>query len=168
MDAPDRKVLKLDSLEGALRVIAAPRMLEFTFDKLKPMTADKPRVELQDGVKVSMQEVLQPKGGAVWRVKIMIAYPEGALVARESHQFAYSNNKIWLSWTDAATKTVRTLEAAGQYEEGKDGFHVIMHFEPTETTPFPPASANVTLHLRTPSRLAAITVPFVFRDLPLP
>jgi hypothetical protein len=169
MDAPNRKVLAIDALEGALRVIAAPRMLEFKFDKLKPMKADKPRVaELQDGVKISLQEVQQPQGGAVWTVRMLLTYPEGALIPLESHQFWYGNNKVWLSWTDAATKTARTLETTEQYEAVKEGIRVTMQFAPTETTPFPPASANVTLHLRTPSRLAAITVPFVFRDLPLP
>ena len=152
-----------------MRVIAAPRMAEFTFDQLKAMSSNKPHnAKEQDGVKVRLLEVRQPEAGVPWKVRMLLSYPEGALVPLESYQFWYSNDRVWLSWTDAKTMTTRTLETTEQYEHVKDGWQVTMTFAPSETTPLPPANANVTLHLRTPSRVAEIMVPFAFHDLPLP
>jgi hypothetical protein len=170
MVAPDRTVQKIKSVSGEVRVIAAPHMVEFTFDKLKAMTADTPRdAKEQGGVKVRLLEVRQPQAGVPWKVRVLLAYPADSLVQLDSFQSnCFSNNKVWLSWFDAKTMTTRTLETTVQYDEVKAGWQLTMTFAPSETTPLPPANANVTLHLRTPSRVAEVIIPFEFRDLPLP
>jgi len=169
MVAPNRKALSLNTVSGSLSVIAAPRMAEFTFDKLKALSPDNPRdAKEQEGVKLRLLEVRQPEKGVPWKVRMLLTYPPESLVPLESFQSWYSNNKVWLSWHDPQTKALRTLDTTEQYEHGKDGTRLTMTFAPSETTPLPPANANVTLHLRTPSRVALVTVPFEFRDLPLP
>lgn len=169
MAAPERTVQKIASLTGEVRIIAAPRMMEFKFDKLKAMSADKPRdAEDQEGVKVRLLEVKQAQAGVPWKVRLLLTYPAGALVPLESYQFWYGNNRVWLSWVDPQTLKTRLLETTEQYENAQGSALVTMTFAPSETTPLPPANVNVTLHLRTPSRVSAVMVPFAFRDLPLP
>jgi hypothetical protein len=79
------------------------------------------------------------------------------------------NNRIWLEWADLKTKTVRKLEPSGEapLADGR-GTKLRHEFTPLEKTPLPPAGAEVTLRYRTPNRVAAFSVPFEVRDLPLP
>jgi hypothetical protein len=166
--APERAVLQIDSLKGELRVIGAPKMLEFAFEKLGPVNAKTPReAKPQEGVKVSITEMKQL--ATRWTVDLQIVNPAGAIVPLESFQSWLDNNRLWLTWTDPQTKKARTLEPVGETQEGNNQTMKI-HFDFTARgdTPLPPKSAEVTLRYRTPNRVAAFTVPFVFENLPLP
>ena len=46
--------------------------------------------------------------------------------------------------------------------------HGVSEMPGQKVTALPPEKANVMLHYRTPSRVMMFTVPFEFRDLPLP
>jgi hypothetical protein len=104
---------------------------------------------------------------------VLIEYPMGAIIDLESfqQQSAFDKNRIWLEWTDAKTKMLRKLEQDPNRQEtlnSSTGTKIRFHFVPGEKALLPPAGADVTLHYRTPNRVAAFTVPFDFRDLPLP
>jgi hypothetical protein len=169
--APNRKLLQITSITGKLSVLAAPKMLDVKFDKLKPIrTSGAREADTPEGVKVRLLEVAQARVGVPRLVKLSLAYPAGALVQLQSFQSSalYTNNRVWLSWYDAKSKKQLMLEGNQNFAPSADGSQVTVSFAPSETTPLPPASANVTLHVRTPSRVAEVMVPFAFRDLPLP
>ncbi|MSQ93940.1 MAG: hypothetical protein EXR98_05210 [Gemmataceae bacterium] len=168
LPAPERAVLQIDSLKGELKVIGAPKMLEFAFEKIGPVTPKAPReAKSQEGVKVSVTEVKQL--ATRWTVDLQIVNPAGAIIPLESFQSWLDNNRLWLTWTDPQTKKVRTLEPVGETQEGNNQTMKI-HFDFTArgNTPLPAKNADVTLRYRTPNRVAAFTVPFGFKDLPLP
>lgn len=160
LKAPERRVQQIDSLKGTIRVIGAPKMLEFTF--AKPAAGTKGE---QEGVKVRLADVKQmPKR---WEVELETEYPEGAIVKLESFQSWMHNNRVWLAWTDAKTKNTVELEPREE-TPGRKGPGIVYLFTPRPDAPLPPQGANVMLHYRTPNRVVAFTVPFVFQDLPLP
>ena len=165
MPAPDRATAKVDSLKGSIRVIGVPKMLEFALAKLK---TDK--IVEQEGVKVSLTFVNQ-KSPKRWSVDVLTVYPEGAIVGLDSFQQTWRDgNRVWLSWgTDPKTKRPYELEPSGQSPlDAAVGTKIQYHFPPRGETPLPPRNADVTLRYRTPNRVVAFTVPFEFRDLPLP
>ena len=165
MRAPDRKVLKIDELQGNLRVIGVPRMLEFRFAKLTAGTT-----AMEDGVKVRLAGVDQSSKSR-WSVDLETLYPPGWKVQLDSFQdeALLDNNRVWLSWTDPKTGSKQTLEPSGANTvASKSGIRVSHHFTPNAKTSLPPSSAAVTLHYRTPNRVVAIAVSFAFADLPLP
>jgi hypothetical protein len=162
MKAPPRTAIHLDTLKGELRVIGAPKMLDFTFSK--PATGNQAE---QEGVKVRLTYVNQSTSR--WTVEVLIENPPGAIVPLESYQSWLDNNRIWLAWTDPKTKAARNLESTGEQQmELTKGMKIRYEFEPREKTPLPQASAEVTLHYRTPNRVVAFSVPFEFAALPLP
>ncbi len=160
-DAPDRKETTLEKVSGTLRVISAPKMLDFRF--VKPAAGAK---EQQEGVKLRLADFKQlPKR---WEADVEFDYPKDAIIPLSSYQSWMHNNRIWLSWMDASTKKQFELECKDNERPSKSGPGIVYVFEPTEQTPLPPTNAVVTLHYRTPNRVVVFTVPFAFQDLPLP
>jgi hypothetical protein len=171
MPPPPRAVAAVASLKGNLRVIGAPKMLEFTFDKIGPTT--KPRqAKPQEGVQVSLID-LKHVSTSHWQIEVQIANPPGAIVSLDSFQSQawLENNRMWLAWTDPNTKASRMLEPDPTTEERtetENGMKVSFRFRPRNKTPMPAPGADVSLHYLTPNRVVAFTVPFAFQDLPLP
>lgn len=169
MQAPERTTAKLTHLKGTVRVIGVPKLLDFEFAKLKELKADAERVDVKDGVKVSVTSVEVRKSR--WTVELGTVYPEGALVRLQSFEegVLLQYNRVWLTWTDPKTNKVRELDWSDQDpQETKTGKKIKFHFTERAERPLPPPGANVTLRYRTPSRVIAFTVPFAFEDLPLP
>ena len=167
--APPRAAMRIDSIKGEIRVVGAPKMLEFTFDKLGPLTQKNPREAEQEGVTIRLSEVKQFANR--WQVTLQIVNPPGAISGLESFQLPYwtNNNRLWLTWTDPQTKRTSTLEPSGDsYQDTKDGRIINFTFTPQGDTPLPPKTAAVTLRYRTPNRVLAFTVPFEFQNLALP
>ncbi len=164
LPAPPRAVMQIDSLKGELRVIGAPKMLDFTFEKIKDNDA---RSAKREGVEVEVG-VLK-KTATRWSLLLTIKNPRGAIAPLESFQSWLDNNRLTLTWIDPQSKKVKTLEPINEVQEG-DGETMKIHFDFTARpdTPLPPRSADVTLRYRTPNRVVAFTVPFAFENLPLP
>jgi hypothetical protein len=165
MPAPDRGTAKIDSLKGTIRVIGVPKMLEFALTNLAT-----DQIIEQQGIKVSLTYVNQ-KSSKRWTVDLLTVYPEGAIVGLDSFQQTWRDgNRVWLSWgTDPKTKRPYELEPSGQSpQDATVGTKIQYHFTARGETPLPPLNAGVTLRYRTPNRVVAFTVPFEFRDLPLP
>jgi hypothetical protein len=158
MKAPNRAMMKLDSLEGELRVIGAAKMLEFTFAKVAKGSS----AELE-GVKVNVTAVKRLVGR--WTIDLTIENSHDAREHLGSYQSWLDNNRIWLRWGP------QRLEAdpnSGEQQDTGKKAKLQYVFVPQGKTPVPPIEAEVTLHYRTPSRVVAFAVPFEFRDLPLP
>ena len=160
--APPRVVAEIAALKGTIRVIGAPKMLEFAFDKLdvKPI--------VKEGVEVRLSYV--NKKSNRWTVEVLSEYPSGAIVPLESFQSWMDNNRVWLSFgMDPKTKRPYELEPSGQSpQDSKTGTKIRYEFTPRGDVPLPALNANVTLRQRTPNRVVAFTVPFKFEHLPLP
>lgn len=171
MAAPERTSPQIASLTGVVNVIGPPKMLDFAFDKLAAIKkgAAPRRAEPQDGVRVSLTYLETAKER--WTVDVEIENPPGAIVPLESFQAEswLDNNRVWLVWTDARTRKVNKLEASGfNQQNSKVGTKLQYYFTPTAQLPLPPAGVDCALRYRTPNRVVAISVPFAFRDLPLP
>lgn len=162
MKAPPRTQAKIDSLKGELRVIGAPKMLEFKFAQLTAGQKDE-----QEGVKVRLSDVKQT--ASLWAFEIVTEYPKGAIVDLESYQSWMDNNRVWLSWTDAKTKRTFEIEPSGEAPQNSAvGTKIRYYFSVREKMALPPKGVEVVLRYRTPNRVEVFTVPFAFQDLPLP
>ena len=158
MDAPGGKSRRLDWLKGELRVIGAPKMLEFALPKIAKGSG----AELE-GVKLRVTEVTRKKD--LWTIDLTIENPEDARKHLESYQSWLDNNRIWLTW---GTHRLEADPNAGDQQDTGKTAKLRYEFRPQGKTPLPPVNAEVTLHYRTPNRVVAFAVPFEFRDLPLP
>jgi hypothetical protein len=162
MKAPPRNVAAIDSLKGELRVIGAPKMLEFKFVQLMAGQKDE-----QEGVKVRLTDVKQT--AALWAFEILTEHPKGAIVELESYQSWMDNNRVWLAWTDPKTKRTYEVEPTGEAPQASAvGTKIRYYFSVREKMALPPKGVQVVLRYRTPNRVEVFTVPFSFRDLPLP
>jgi hypothetical protein len=162
MKAPPRHVAAIDSLKGELHIIGAPKMLEFKFAQL---TAGQ-KAE-QEGVKVLLSDVKQT--AKLWAFEIATEYPKGAIVDLESYQSWMDNNRVWLTWTDPKSKRTYEIEPSGEAPQASAvGTKIRYYFSVREKMTLPPNGVEVSLRYRTPNRVEVFTVPFSFRDLPLP
>ena len=152
----------IKSLTGSIEVLGAPKMLEFTFDKLGP-----PKTAEQEGVKVSVWR--KYADAKRWTVEVTFDYPSDPMLGLESYQSWMDNNRVWLQWTDPKTKVLHRLETNEQtpLEAGKRT-KIEFHFRPKDKTRLPPNLGDGTLICRTPNRVVTFTVPFKFENLPLP
>jgi hypothetical protein len=161
MNAPDRATRKIDLLEGKIRVVGAPKMLEFQFANLAGA-----KEQEKEGVKVRVRAV--KKGTKQWRVELEDEYPRDAFAELQSFEkgAVMDNNRVWLTWHDAQAK--KTLELDKILDGPGEGSGIVYTFEPKGPTPLPAKDAEVTLHYLTPNRVVAFTAPFKFQELPLP
>jgi hypothetical protein len=169
--APPRSVQSINSLKGSVRLITAPDHVTFTFSKLENRTAVPRDVEPQKGMTARLMTTSQ--SNSLWSFNLKVEYPPGAIPAMESHQQTgiWENNRYWLSWIEPSSKEPRRLEPRNlSYASANNPaiMNVALIFRANETTALPPKGAAVTLHVRVPTRVATVTVPFEFRDLPLP
>jgi hypothetical protein len=80
------------------------------------------------------------------------------------------NNRVWLAWTDAKTKRTYEVEPSGEAPLASTATmtKTRYYFSVREKMALPPQGVQVSLRYRTPNRVEVFTVPFSFRDLPLP
>jgi hypothetical protein len=158
MAAPPRRVEKIDTLSGTIRAIGAPKTLEFKFARPAKMMTQQ-----LEGVTVKASVGTQT--AKRWSVAIEVEHPKGAVIEMDSFErettlknFLYQ--RVWLTWN----KSEWEPSGAAPTDRG-----IQYHFEAkNDGQPLPARDADVTLHFRTPNRVAAFTVPFELRDLPLP
>jgi hypothetical protein len=172
--APARSAPAIESLKGTLVVTGAPKMLTFTFDRLRE-TRPKERAEVQtlEDVKVRLTEVTRESDPdpARFIVEVTIDNPPGGPVF-ESHQGGawLSHNAIWLERKGAPRQQL--LPSKADYEEiRRDGRQAVLRYHFTQKVNpgvrFGQLSDWV-LHYRTPGRMVELTVPYEFKNVPLP
>lgn len=168
MQAPPRQVARIDSLQGAIRVVGAPKVLEFKFADLKTGQA-----QVQENVKIRLSQAKMT--GSRWAFEIETEHPAEAFAALDkldsSQQHTWKQiNRVWLTWYDPKTKRTYEIEPTGNGpEQGKGNVSKILYYFPVgDKMTAPPKGVEMSLHYRTPSRIEISTVPFSFQDLPLP
>lgn len=168
MKAPPRQVSAIDALTGELRVVGVPKMLEFKFAQLA--AGQKQETE---GVKVSLLDVKQ--SAKSWSFEIQCEHPKAALAAVDTldsfQKDAWKSTvRVWLAWYDPKTKRTYEIEPSGNGPEQAAGgaTKVRYYFSARDNAALPPRGVEVALHYRTPKNVEIVTVPFSFRDLPLP
>lgn len=162
MKAPARTVASLASLTGTVQAIGAPQTLEFSFAKISAG-----RISEQAGVKVRVVEVKTLPSR--WEIDLETEHPKGAILKLQSFQESdwLQLTRVWLAWIDPKTKKSVALEPTSDYASRKSQ-GIVYRFEGRDEAPLPPPGAEVSFYYRVPSRIVAFTVPFSFRDLPLP
>ncbi|MBI1831632.1 MAG: hypothetical protein HYR84_09305 [Planctomycetes bacterium] len=168
MPAPPRRTAKLDALTGTLRVIGVPKMLDFALAKVKPDAS-----AMHDGVTVRVPAAKWETDGKKTRrisIEVEIAHPPGAIVSVGSFEERdlVNLNHVSLAWIDPWTSKKHEWMPTGRGAPKKSKTGATYHFEASDGAPLPPPSAEPTLHVRTPNRVAPFMVPFALRDLPLP
>lgn len=168
--APERTSPRIDRLEGSLSVLGPTRMLDFSFDRLAPLTVDqRPREAMQDGVKVSLTRVVA--GRERWSFDVLIENPPGGPVL-ESYQSWLDNNRLALVHEANGKRLVWTSDPNEEQQLGQVTARraaVRYHFPIESGKRLPMGGLSAwSLHYRTPARLVQLAVPFTFRDVPLP
>ena len=153
--AADRSVATIKALEGSFAVIGPTKMLTFTFDNLKVVPSEK----VQDGISATLAEFSADEDH--WTVKVALKYPSGG-PRFESYQAVswLGNNKIYLE-----NGKQRWLPSGENYSKATSNEAVIEYFfdNPGDRKP-----ADWRLVYVTAGRIVEMTVPFQFKDLPLP
>lgn len=169
--APARSAAQLESLQGHCTVIGPSKMLTFTFDKLKPLSpSNKPLTQTQEQVRVSLSEIATDTDR--WTVEVTIDNPPGGLVF-ESFQSWLVNNAIYLE-KGAGNKKQRLLPSLADEEvikETRTADHAIIRYHFLHKHHKEVKFGNIadwTLVYRTPGRMVELTVPYAFKDVPLP
>lgn len=162
LPAPPRKVLELDELKGSITLLGPARMVTFTFANLQPGQA---AAQQQDGVQVTLKPgTLKARP---WSFDIGIVNPPGGPRLESFNESMWlANNVIALKRTQGG-KT-ETVEHTGEMQEtgpvNIDRASLRYYFRDN----LPATPADWSLEYRTPGRIVDVTVPFSFKNIPLP
>jgi hypothetical protein len=162
--APDRSATKLQDLKGELAVIGAAGMWTVRFPKLN---GKNPQKETKGDVSATLQrfEVLD-KG--VWDAEIELRYPEGG-PKFDTYQSWLVNNKVYLqNRKDKSVIFVPRTSDEEQRLRTDNRAVIVYHFAERKGSPRLVNPNDWDLVYRTPARLVQVTVPFTFREVPLP
>jgi hypothetical protein len=160
VQAPKRSTPTVASLKGKIKTIGPTKMLSFSFPKLKPVRQPGEALsETQEGVRVTLRKIATNEER--WTVEVALDYPSGG-PSFESFQSWLGNNSI-------------ALETGKQRLTPKAGDQQIVHMTNNQAVVqyhfTPPARARLvdwSLVYQTPGRIVETSVPFEFRNLPLP
>jgi hypothetical protein len=162
--APDRSSPAIGTLKGDFVLIGAQRMVDFTFDKLRPLrTTDKAVEQTRQGVRARLIEVRVQPDPAQFLFRVVIDIPPGTPTF-ESYEKWLDYNPVWLE-----KKGVR-LAGETMVERGRPPKAVLRYTfrqKGNRTAPLGRLS-DWTLHFRTPERVVEVRVPYEFKNVPLP
>jgi hypothetical protein len=170
--APKRASATFGLLKGSLSVVGPTKMLTFTFPKLAKIEkrADFLK-QAQEGVTCTVRKFLLEggEGDALWTAEVQVDYPaEGPRF--ESFQSSMVNNEIFLERPRAGG--TQRLACNGGYEtdEIRDNVaRVTYRFtDEPEKKVILGKPEDWKLVYKAPGRVVELTVPFEFKDLPLP
>lgn len=158
-NAPPRAVGKLDAVTGTFRAVGAPRILDFKFEQPSKFM----KLEI-DGVIAKIKVTSQSPSR--WSVDVDFEHPKDALLDVQSFEnndlFLFKYQGVFLKWNQQKNEmrpTSKDLTETG----------IRYHFDAKEAgQKLPAKDGDVVLHVHTPNRVVAFTVPFEFRDLALP
>ena len=157
--APGRGSPKIANLAGALRFLGPAKMLEFN------LPLNNKAAFAQDGVEVTLAPVVANK--EFWRFDVTILNPVGTPFF-ESYQSWLENNRLHLKNAAPGPLVIWKHRPEDQQflsDPSPRRAAVRYEFAGAQTKGVP---ANWILHYRTPGRIVELTVPFEFRDVPLP
>lgn len=162
--APPRAATAISSLKGEFAVIGPQRMETLKFTNLQQAaagTAAQQKVGKSTRVILKKLDVLDKN---LWQAEIELHYPEG-VPGFESYKNWTVNNKIWLQ-----NIKNKDIKVPGRDEENIihfDRAFIKYTFSEGKTIQLgQPAQWH--LYYRTPDRIIQVTVPFEFKNVPLP
>jgi hypothetical protein len=151
--APDRSVTTIKSIEGSFSVILPSKMLQFSFENVKPIS------QSQEGITARLSDFTAEEDH--WTVRMALEYPGGG-PQFESYQSWLGYNKIVLEkiggkehWLPSGERTLKLTSNQAVIE---------YFFEKTSGK----NAADWKLVYDTPGRIVEVTTPFRFQDLKLP
>lgn len=156
MPAVRRQIGKLDKIQGKLSIIGSPQMLNLTFDNIK-----QGEKKGGDGVTAVLSSVQMNKG--IWTIDVSLTYPPD-MPNFESFQSWLVNNECYLE-----NKDKKRLENGGFESDNPapNRAHIRYRFaEEDNLTLDKPTDWK--LIYKTPARIVELSIPFEFKDVPLP
>jgi hypothetical protein len=172
VNAPHRNAAQLALFKGRLAVLGPSKTLTFNFDKLSKIEKKaEARKETQDGVIVNIRE-LRPEGEGddqIWTIGLLLEYPPDG-PKFESFQSWIVNNEIYLEKEKDGIKQRFPCNFGLETDEQSEN-KALMRYrfgDQPEKKLLLGKISDWKLVYRTPGRIAAIPIPFEFKDLPLP
>ncbi len=174
LPAPKRSAATLAHFQGELKFLGPSKMLTFVFSPLKTIAKNNRQEHLeqtQDGVKVRISEVKTKS--TLWSVAVEIDNPQGPVFESFQASTWLRNNRITLEKGTGTNRQTwpRRIEDETELESPAPPFAtraVVQYFFKVRPDTNPGTPADWSLTYRTPGRLVELTVPFTFKDLPLP
>jgi hypothetical protein len=165
LPAPQRIVPRLGLLKGTLALVGSTKMLTFEFDTLAKEKAAKEPKQTQEGVTVRLSKIdLSEK--THWTVIVSLDYPSDG-PKFESFQSWVVNNKIHLQRTNGEGKVENNGFSLDSISSNKA--NIRYYFTEQLNKKFgggKPEEWKVVY--RAPAPFTEVTVPFEFKDVPLP
>jgi hypothetical protein len=155
LPAPERSSPAIDLLEGTFTFLGASKMLTFRFREIKSDAALQ-----QDEVSVRLTKVKE--GIERWQIEVQIDNPEGTPVF-ESFQTWLDNNRILLVKTVAGKTRALTPEPFETVHLETNRKAVVEYAFKAEGK-----LADWALVYYTPGRIVELTLPYSFKNVPLP
>jgi hypothetical protein len=165
LPAPPRNVAKLGLLKGTLALVGSTKMLTFEFDTLAKEKAAKEPKQTQEGVTVRLSKIdLSEK--THWRVVVSLDYPsEGPKF--ESFQSWVVNNEIQLRRTEGDAKVSNNGYSLDSL--GSNKAVITYYFTEQLKKKFGGGKPDEwKVVYRAPGPFTEVSVPFEFKDVPLP
>jgi hypothetical protein len=163
LEAPKRTALNLGLFKGSLNVLGPTKMVLFSFDKLAQTDKSKPAPsQVKDGIKLTLREfeVEGKDNDQLWKVRLMLEYPEGGPEFESFEQWLV-NNEAYLEKKDGK-KRIQT----GNSETDAQGRQAILRYFFSDEDMGKPEDWK--LVYRTPGQILKVPVNFEFKELPLP
>lgn len=153
-----RSAPHLGLIKGNLSMIGAARMLTFTFDKI-----EKGKSQIIDGVTAELTEVKTPKD--LWTVQVHLKYPPGGPKFESFQaQSCLIGNQAYLVRRETRISANRpeameapANEASIRYRFGDDDKELKLG-----------SPGDYRLEYRAPAPLVEVSIPFEFKNVPLP
>lgn len=157
-EAPARTSARLGLVQGRVAVIGSPKMLEFTFDELKPG-----QKLVKEDVSVVLDRVVTD--GDLWTLGVSLRYPPGP--ALESFESSLVSNEMFLE--HRKTRQRIACNAGSNLDQNDNQATARYHFESDplrKVSLGKPADWRVVYY--TPGKIVEVPVTFEFKDVPLP
>lgn len=170
--APRRSSAQFGLLKGTLSVIGPSKMVTFTFPKLSKIERKNDiRKETIEDVTVSLRRFLLEGEGSeqLWTAEVLLEYPESG-PKFESFQSWLVNNEAYLERDKAGAKERFPVNGGYETDDATETKAILRYRftdEPEKKLMLgKPGDWNFVY--RTPGKIIELSVPFEFKDLPLP
>jgi hypothetical protein len=161
-EAPARTAEKLGLVKGSLSILGPGKTLAFAFDNLGQTGKEGKKLAI-DGVAVTLREFSAESDR--WTAGLLLEYPDDT-PEFESFESWLVNNQVHLEKVSGKGR----LAANGGYEiDDQSGHKALIKYrfiDDDETQLGKPADWRLIYH--TPGTIVRLSIPFEFRDLPLP
>jgi hypothetical protein len=171
INAPLRSAAQLKVFKGKIAAVGPSKMITFRFDKLAKIDPQSERKEVQDGVALHLRELRSEgqEGDQVWTAGLLLEYPPDG-PKFESFQSWLVNNKIYLEREKDGIRQNFPPNLGYETDDTTDNKAIVRYRfgdEPAKNFILGKFS-DWKLVYKTPGKIAEVSIPFEFKDVPLP